>query len=215
MAADRRGRFVVFEGIDGAGTTTQRDRARSWLQGLGHTVHATAEPSRGPVGRLLREVLAGRVQRPDAPDDAERGMDPAAVALLFAADRLDHVRAEIEPRRRAGEDVLCDRYVLSSLAYQGSEVDPAFVRTVNARAPEPDLTVFLRVRPERAAERVSDRGTAPETYERMEVQRRVAERYEAMLGELDPRSLTVVDGEGAADEVEARVREALEPLLGG
>src|SRR6185369_8913434 len=106
--------FVVLEGIDGSGTTTQLGRLQAYLERRGRAVHPTREPSTGPVGRLLREILLGQHRLP--------GGEPAdglAMALLFAADRRDHVRREIEPALGAGRDVVSDRYLLSSLAYPG------------------------------------------------------------------------------------------------
>jgi len=137
-----RGRFVVLEGLDGAGTTTQARLLGEALRVSGRRVHVTAEPSGGPAGALARQVLASRVTGADGD-----GFDPAALALLFAADRLDHVATEIAPKLAAGIDVVSDRFTLSSLAYQGLTTgDLDWVEQVNARAARPDVTVFLRVR---------------------------------------------------------------------
>ena len=108
-----RGRFIVLEGIDGSGTTTQLERAVACVAGLGHRATATREPSDGPVGHLLREALLGRLHMPDG-----EKLDGRTMALLFAADRIDHLQREIEPQLAAGTSVLSDRYLLSSLAYQ-------------------------------------------------------------------------------------------------
>ena len=84
---ERRGRFIAIEGIDGSGTTLQTRALADWLRGRGHDVVETREPSPGPIGRLVRERLSVEATP----------LDPAALALLFAADRLDHVAQEIEP----------------------------------------------------------------------------------------------------------------------
>src|SRR5262249_6124956 len=102
------GRFIVLEGIDGAGTTTQRERLAAWLRSLGRSVHPTAEPPSGPSRSLIRTVL----------NPASGPFDKHAMALLFAADRRDHLHREVEPQLAAGAIVLSDRYLLSSLAYQ-------------------------------------------------------------------------------------------------
>src|SRR5688572_4731702 len=99
-----RGRFIALEGLDGSGTTTQAARLADALGARGRTVVRTQEPSHGPIGRLVREALRSL----DAP------LDPDALALLFAADRRDHVASEIEPALARGHDVVCDRYVMSS-----------------------------------------------------------------------------------------------------
>lgn len=176
---ERSGFLVALEGIDGSGTTTQIERLTrrigsqlnqpAWNRVA--AVYATREPSTGTIGRLLREVLGGA-----------RDLDPATVALLFAADRLDHWCSEVEPHLRRGELVLSDRYVYSSLAYQSTMLDERWVFAINARAPEPDLTIYLRIDPERAEARRALRATSPEIYERRDVQQAVAQRYDDLLG---------------------------------
>src|SRR5215471_2535238 len=112
----RNGCFVVLEGLDGAGTTTQAERLASRLRQAGYAVLVTREPSDGPVGTVLRRALAGGVALP------HRGgpLSDHTLALLFAADRMDHLCAEILPALGKGQIVLCDRYLLSSYAYQGA-----------------------------------------------------------------------------------------------
>jgi dTMP kinase len=110
-------RFIALEGIDGSGTTTQKARLAAALRDRGLDVLETFEPSEGPLGTMARGML--------------RGDDPAApdlLALVFAADRLEHLSRCIEPALAAGRTVICDRYVLSSLVYQ-SGVDPEPQRT--------------------------------------------------------------------------------------
>src|ERR1700724_672721 len=147
------GRFIVFEGLDGAGTTTQARLLAEWLQKQGRTVYLAHQPSEGPVGLLIRQILAGRAATPQA--DGKLGMvDERVMALLFAADRLDHLGSQIEPRLARGEDVILDRYTLSSLAYQGASVSHEFINQANRFARRPDLTLFLYVPANVALERV-------------------------------------------------------------
>lgn len=205
----RRGRFLVLEGLDGAGTTTQSRLLAEMLRRAGRQVHLTSEPSGGPVGALVRQVLTRRVS-----GALGRGFDPDALALLFAADRLDHYRTEVEPRLAEGRDVVSDRYALSSLAYQSLTTgDLRWVEAVNARAPAPDLTIFLRVRPAVAWRRRYAESGGRELYEVPALQRRVARSYERCLGILRRRgeAVAVVDGEGRMDQVAAAVRAAALP----
>jgi dTMP kinase len=195
-----RGRFVVIEGIDGAGTTTQARLLGERLRGAGGRVHVTAEPSGGPVGALVRQVLSGRL-RGRAPDGA---FDPDALALLFAADRLDHARSEVLPALEAGIDVISDRYTLSSLAYQALTTgDPGWVREINSRAPAPSVTILLRVAPTIAFARRRSASHSREIFERAAFQRRVAEAYERAAGVLRRRgeAVEVIDGTRTPDEV--------------
>jgi dTMP kinase len=193
------GRFLVLEGLDGAGTTTQSRLLGERLRAAGRKAHVTAEPSGGPVGSLLRQVLQKRIN-----GGAGDGFDPHALALLFAADRLDHLSAEVLPRLAAGEDVVSDRYTLSSLAYQSITTgDAAWVEEINGRARAPDLTIFLRVRPGLALGRRRGAGTTPELYEVDAFQRQVALSYERAVSSLQAagQRIEVLDGEQPVEVV--------------
>jgi dTMP kinase len=198
------GRFLVIEGIDGAGTTTQARLLGERLREAGRRVHVTSEPSGGPIGTLIRQVLSGRL-RGRAPDGP---FDPEALALLFAADRLDHARSEILPALAAGIDVISDRYTLSSLAYQALTTgDPRWVGAMNGRAPAPDVTIMLRVVPEVAFARRSSASHAREIYEKAQFQRRVAAAYEAAVKVLrrSGQRVEILDGGASPGEVAAEI----------
>ena len=208
-AGRRRGRFVVLEGLDGAGTTTQAARLAARLREAGRRVHVTAEPSGGPVGALVRQILTRRVSGAPGAD----GFDPSALALLFAADRLDHVASEIAPRLAEGMDVVSDRFTLSSLAYQALTTgDAAWVASLNARALAPDVTLFLEVAPRTALRRRFAASATREIFEVPAFQRRVARAYRVALGRLRRagQRVEVVDGdrpvEAVTDALLARVQ---------
>jgi dTMP kinase len=167
-----RAKLITIEGLDGAGTTTQARRLVHSMASVGLSAHQTSEPSAGPIGNLLRQILARRT----------RAIDPRAVALLFASDRVDHVAAEIQPRLDSGTHVVSDRYVYSSLAYQGVDSELEWVAGINARAPEPDLTVYLRVTPAVAAARRAQRGAGDELYDDDSTQSRICEIYDQLFG---------------------------------
>jgi dTMP kinase len=208
----RRGRFIVLEGLDGAGTTTQSRLLAERLRAEGRKVHLTAEPSGGPVGALVRQVLTGRI---GAGRGNAEGFDRAALALLFAADRRDHYRAEIAPKLAAGVDVVCDRFTLSSLAYQGADLgDMRWVEEVNRGAATTDLVVFLRCRPDVALRRRFAASVDREIFEVNAFQRRVAVSYEAAIRRLRRGGERIVelDGEGALPEVTAAVWDAVRRL---
>jgi dTMP kinase len=188
------GRFLVLEGLDGAGTTTQARRLGDRLRAAGRTAHVTAEPSGGPVGALIRQILTRRV--------VGRGggeVDPRALALLFAADRLDHHAVEIAPKLADGVDVVSDRFTLSSLAYQGAVIeDVAWVEEINREAPEADLVLFLRVRPEVALRRRLAASLDREIYEVDDFQRKVAASYDRAIARLRESGERVVEIDGEA-----------------
>jgi len=202
----RPGRLLVLEGLDGAGTTTQSRLLAEALRREGRRVHLTAEPSGGPVGALVRQVLTRRIAAPGP------GFDPSALALLFAADRLDHHAAEIAPRLASGEDVVSDRYTLSSLAYQSLTTgDAGWVARLNERAPAPTATLFLRVRPAVAWRRRFAESGGGELYEVPAFQRRVARSYLRAIAVLRRQGQTVLelDGERPVDQVARAVRQAI------
>jgi dTMP kinase len=207
----RRGRFLVLEGLDGAGTTTQAARLCAWLASRGRRAHLTAEPSRGPVGTEIRQVLSGRLRGAGGAD-----FDPRALTLLFAADRLDHWESEIRPNLEAGLDVVSDRYVLSSLAYQGVATgDGPWVAAVNGHAPAPDLTLFLRVRPAVALRRRYAATSEREIFEVPEFQRRVHRAYGRALARIVEAGERVAEiaGEEPVDHVAGDVARAVEKIL--
>ncbi len=208
----RRGKFIVLEGIDGSGTTTQAAHLQGWLIERGELVHGTRQPSTGPIGALLRQILSGRVVGRTAAGKSAP-VDPAAVALLFAADRLDHLAAEVTPHLEAGRHVICDRYVLSSLAYQSLDTDLAFVRAINGKAAAPDLTIFLRVRPEIAMDRINASRADRDAFENLPFQRRVAKAYDGLLEKYRDGRVVELDGEEVAGTVRGRVRAAVEEIL--
>jgi dTMP kinase len=198
------GRFVVLEGIDGSGTTTQAARLAASLRAAGHAVVSTREPSDGPLGVVLRQALTRRLV----------GLSDQALALLFAADRLDHLASVVEPALAEGKVVVSDRYVLSSLAYQGMRLPLSWVETLNAAARPADLTLYLEVDPRTAARRRQGRGGAAELFDADEVQRAVARAYGRVVRKHARAQRVVrVDGRAAPDvvarEILSRVRTVL------
>jgi dTMP kinase len=200
------GRFVVLEGIDGAGTTTHTACLADRLRGAKVEVRPTREPSDGPIGAMIRQILTGRIVVPGG-----RAPGWASMALLFAADRMDHVESEIEPVLASGGVVLSDRYDASSLAYQsvssGTEAEGAleWIRSLNRYARRPDLTIVLDVSPEVAAARRARRGEAAQLYEQNELQRALAIFYRNLATHMPDDRIVVVDGTGAIDEVHERI----------
>ena len=186
------GKLIVLEGIDGSGTTTQAARLHAFVRSLGLSAVETREPSRGPVGLLIRKILSG-----------EEKTDPAAMALLFASDRLDHLAREVVPALLAGTHVITDRYLLSSLAYQSIEIDRALVVAFNQRARRADLTLLIDVPVEVAAARRRARGGPVELFDDDAFQAQVAHNYRAEAERLRAAGepVVIVDGTPDADQV--------------
>ncbi|AWV89805.1 dTMP kinase [Bradymonas sediminis] len=172
--------FIVIEGIDGAGTTTQSTLLHDYFQAQGQPALLTNEPSTGAIGTLIRKMIAMRR------DEDARPVDRETLALLFAADRLDHLKAEVEPALAAGQVVISDRYYHSSFAYQGDSVagsdalDLRWIRTLNERARTPDLTVFLHAPVDLCLERLGERD-AHDVFETREHLTLMEQRYDQIM----------------------------------
>jgi len=206
MLATVRGKFLVLEGIDGSGTTTQLDRAVAYVQGLGHAAVATREPSTGPIGRLLREALLGHLGLTDG-----SRMDGRSMALLFAADRIDHLQREIEPQLASGTTVITDRYLLSSLAYQAEEAERDWVLGLARGILRPDLTILLDLPIAVAARRREAAGRPIERYDADSYLEKVAANYRALASQ-DPL-VTILNGAATQSEVTTAMCQAIAPLF--
>ena len=127
----QQGKFLTFEGLDGSGITTQSGLIKDWLEKQGYTVFLTKEPTDGPIGGQIRLALTKRLD-----------IGHNALALAFAADRMDHLDTEIVPKLK-GVIVISDRYYLSSYAYQSLTNDSSWLMQINSRCLRPDLTILL------------------------------------------------------------------------
>jgi dTMP kinase len=202
--------FIVLEGIDGSGTTTQLELVADYLRARppGKSVLATREPSQGPVGQLLRAILLGQHANPDGTP-----VDGRAMALLFAADRRDHLVREIEPALARGSDVVSDRYLLSSLAYQAVEADRRWVERLAEGVRVPDLTLVLDVPVEIAADRRRRAGRTTERYDADGTLAEVAVNYRRLAGAGDPR-VVLLDAAKSVEQVRELIIAEIERRLG-
>lgn len=203
------GLFVTFEGGDASGKTTQIGLLADWLKEKGKTVVVTREPGGSDLGNELRDIVLHR-----------RGfIAPRAEALIYAADRAHHIHEVVRPALERGEVVLQDRYLDSSVAYQGAGrvLDPSEVREVSLWATEglmPDVTVLLDVPADiglarqASEERAYDRLEA----EALEFHERVRDSYLAIAQE-NPDRVVVIDGTAAIDEVHRAVLERVSQAL--
>ena len=196
-----RGRLITLEGVEGAGKSTQVETLRAWLAARGVSVLATAEPDGTPLGASLRRVL-GELDR----------VTPLTEALLFAASRAEHVQRVIRPALVAGQVVLCDRYVDSTVAYQGygRGVSLETIAQLNRVATEgcrPDLTLVLDLDVAEGLRRVRARRgalAACDPFERLAIEfhERVRKGYWA-IRDREPERVTVVDADRAPAVVAA------------
>lgn len=201
----QKGKFIVFEGLDGSGKSTQVRTLIEHLKEKDIVCHATREPQgERPAGALLRRALRG-----------DENLGEGAIALLFAADRLDHVNGII-PLLEQGESVVCDRYYFSSFAYNDTALDPEWIISVNAEAMRqlrPDLVIFLDVPSGVSYERIKRRRGNMEIFETPERQERVRNNYLALFERFKKdENIVIIDGTMDIADVSEKVIEAVDRL---
>lgn len=192
-----KGVFICLEGLDGCGKTTQ---AKLLVRKLRRNCDAiyTAEPSRGNIGRFIKKhCLHGN----------KRGSG-VVEALLFAADRFDHVENTVLPALKTGRIVVSDRYIYSSLAYQGATgLDLEWIQKINEHAVRPDLAIFIDVEPETVVQRLKPKKSVMEN---LETQRKVREVYMKFVGKGE---LVLVDGNKSKSQVAADLVDVVRRFL--
>lgn len=205
------GRFLVFEGLDGSGKTTQMARLQQRLAGMGVPVDTTCEPTDGPVGGLIRQILEGR-----------KSIDPRTLAALFAADRTDHLvtpETGVAALVKKGRTVLCDRYYFSSYAYHARDMDLDWVitlNTVNAQILKPDLTLFIDVAPTTCLERIRAGRKHLDLFEKIDILTQVRDNYFTAFERLKGQeTVKVVDGDASEEEVEQAVWHHVSQMIAG
>jgi len=206
----RRGGFVAFEGGDGAGKTTQLNLLESWFKDQNVAYERTREPGGTPIGERIRSLVL---------EHGQGEVDPRTEALLFAASRAAHVVQRIEPALQAGRFVLCDRYVDSSVAYQGvgRQLGTEAVAEVNAFATgglQPDLTVLLDLEPAAARARRDGREGGADRIESAEDA--FHERLRAAFldrAEAEPDRYLVLNADAAPTDIQEPIRERVALLL--
>ena len=202
-----RGRFIVFEGLDGSGKGTQIELLVSEMKKQGRTVFQTAEPTASSTGGMIRDALSGLVKR-----------DAYELSALFLADRIFHNvnPSGIRHYLDEGIDVVCDRYYYSSFAYQGSEADPDWVMDMNLGCREitrPDLCIFLDVDIDSCDERISRGRLSREIYENKEAQTRIRKKFFDVLEKLgDRENIRIINAARDIPEVAAEILKIYEEI---
>ena len=180
-----KGVFICIEGLDGSGKSTQAKLLTKKLCKAGYNAIYTAEPSQGKIGKFIRKRLFEQERMPTTVE-----------ALLFAADRIEHVQNTVMPALKEGKIVISDRYVYSSLAYQGSAgLTLDWIENINSNAKKPDLSLFIDVAPEVVLERLKRKKSVMET---LQTQQKVREIYQKYI---QKGELQVIDGTKSKNEV--------------
>ena len=205
MSEVKRGKFIVFEGIDGAGKTTQINLLANYLREQGRAVYCTAEPTESVSGGLLRDALSGASRR-----------TICEMAAMFVFDRINHNVNPVNGIQKMladGFDVICDRYYYSSLAYQGSGTDPEWVSNMNLNCPEimrPDVCIFLDLTPEQSMARINRNRATQEIYENEEKLTQVRNQFYRVFDQLRERdNIQIVDAYRSVEGIHASIVELL------
>lgn len=193
-----RGKLIVLEGLDGAGTTTQMKRIAKRLERDGKKVFITHEPTDNSIGLLVRSVLQKKIKT-----------TPLSLALLYASDREDHLNNEeygINKYLDEGYFVISDRYFYSSIAYQAVDCPLSFVKDINSTFPHADILIFIDTPTECCMDRIDKRGEEKELFEKSSFLEKVRKNYLNVLKEL-PESVQLlnIDGRKTIDEVEEEI----------
>jgi len=189
-----KGVFICLEGLDGCGKTTQTKLLVRRLRKMGYDAAYTAEPSRGKIGSFIKRYCL----------HGEKRISAIVEALLFAADRFEHVESEIVPALNEGKFVVSDRYVYSSLAYQGAAgLDLKWIESINEHAIRPDLAIFVDVKPEIVIQRLKPKKSIMEN---LGTQRKVREVYTKFFERGD---LVKIDGSKSKKEVADNIQKVV------
>lgn len=199
---NKQPKFIVFEGIDGAGKTTQINLLRASLEKMGILCKTTAEPTDMPSGREIRAALSGKIER-----------TPLEMAEMFSRDRAlhnTHPESGINAEMASGYTVISDRYYYSSLAYQGAALGYDTVAALNLDREDirtPDLCIFLDLTPDKSLERIGKRGEATEIYENFDYLTKTRKMFFDVFEKLESRgeNIAVIDASGAVEDIASNI----------
>lgn len=202
-----KNRFIVVEGLDGSGKSTQIKMLKEYLKSKGEKVYMTAEPSEGRIGKTLREMLSE-----DIPTDMY------FQAGMFLADRIDHCTNPengIKKMLEEGYTVISDRYYYSTFAYQGTKSDMDYIMKINLDCPailRPDVCIFLDLNPEICKGRIDTNRGKTEMYEKnIEVMKSIRKNFLDVLNSLNDReNIKIINAEGSIEDIQKAIREAVE-----
>ena len=196
----KEGFFIVIEGLDGAGLSTQSALLAAYLRSTGNDVLLTKEPTAAPIGKLIKAALN---RNPE--------LSLFALQLLFAADRAEHMKQEIEPALGMNKIVISDRYILSSLAFGSVDNDLEFLLAINARFRRPDLTVIIDTPPAVCLERIERNRENIELFEEEQRLEQVRARYLELKNYFE--HTVIVKGDRPKDGIARAIQTVVEQTL--
>ena len=202
-----RGRFIVFEGIDGSGKSTQISLLKEKLEKEGRKVFLTAEPTMSVTGGILRDALSGNYKR-----------SASEFAAMFLADRIFHnvnPKCGINQALEKGFDVISDRYYYSSFAYQGMDSDIDWVMNMNLNCPDirkPDLCIFLDLDAQSSKSRIDNNRATVEIFEQTEILNKIRNKFFDVFDRLKDENIKIIDASKSVAEVSAKISDVVDGL---
>jgi dTMP kinase len=194
-------KFIVFEGLDGSGQSTQAELLKQDLENKKIPVVLTKEPTNlSPEGREIREILQGKKKK-----------DPAEFQELYVKDRKKHLENLINPSLEAGKTVISDRYFFSTIAFGGLSSDMNWLMDLNRDFPTPDMVFFLDVLPEICVDRIKSRGKKVELFERKDKLEKIYQNYKKCFQNF--KNIYFINGEENKEEVSGEIKNVLHQIL--
>jgi dTMP kinase len=199
MRGKKKGLFIVFEGLDGSGTTTQSDLLRVYLRRKGYKVEQTSEPSNNVIGGLIRGVLTRQWK-----------INPVGLQLLFAADRAHHLESFVKPALKKKQVIISTRYFFSSLAFGALDLEQKWLAEINKNFLIPDVTIFVDTNPAECLRRISKARIKKEFFEKKEKLEKVRKNY-YQLAKKYPRFYKI-DGNRKKEEIHENIRKIIDKI---
>ncbi len=200
MSVDKKGCFIVFEGLDGSGTTTHSKLLAEYLEEKKYKVKITEEPTNNIIGGVIRGVLTKEWQ-----------IGQVGLQLLFAADRAHHLEREILPITRKKQAIISARYFFSSIAYGSLTLDTDWLYDINRNFPLPDLVFYLRVSPKECLERINKNRIDKELFEEEKKLEKVQREYDRMAKKFE--NFYIINGQRSITKVSRDVKKIVSEFL--
>lgn len=198
----KKGKFIVIEGLDGSGQTTQIALLEKYLKEKGHKVHLTFEPSQNIIGGLIKGLLTNQWK-----------LSNTGMQLLFCVDRAHHLESEVMPAIEQGNIVISSRYYFSTMAYGALDNDLDWLMKLNEKFPQPDLAFFLKVSPKECIRRITNSRFRQEFFEKVKKLEKVLKNYLKIFGSGKFQNVFVIDGEQSITEVAGQIAKIADKII--
>lgn len=201
-AAVRRGKFIVFEGLDGSGQTTQIGLLEKYLKSKGVRTHLTAEPTNNIIGGLIRGILTH-----------QWSLGNTGMQLLYCADRAHHLESEIMPALAKENMVVSSRYFFSTIAYGSLDNDAKWLKKINEKFILPDITFFIKVSPKECMRRINGSRFRTEFFEQEKKLKKVYQSYLQISQDRNYKNFYVINGEQTIEEVFSDIKRIIDKVF--